>query len=84
MVECIGLRLGLSLARDLCLMRMVAESDCPKLIKALNEAEKHSQASYFHSLVSDCQILGGMLQSYVFVHTKRSEIKLLMHWQNML
>ena len=68
--ECMGVRLGLSFAGDLCFWHVIVESDCLELIKELQSTT--SSASYFHSIIRDCQILSGSFQSCEFYHTKRA------------
>ena len=55
-VECVGVRLGLKLALDLCFQQIEAETDCLEVFQALRKQE--DSPSYFHAIVKDCLLLG--------------------------
>ena len=76
MAECLGTMLGLKLASDMCLRKLVAESDCSELVQALHHSS--TSPSQFQSIIADCISLQRAFVSCSFTLTRREGNRLLM------
>ena len=54
--ECIGIRMGMQLAKDLCFQDIEVETDYLEAYNALRYSDE--SPSYFHAIARDCLLLG--------------------------
>ena len=70
MAEVMVFRLGLELAKDLCLWEIEAEIDCLEVVNGLNH--QSSNMSLFDLLIQDCVMLAASFCQCFFSHVSRN------------